>query len=126
MADLKSEPYSNSLSEVLAWANANTQSTIWSCLAAHAAVLQMDGIARRKREEKFFGVMECSRVSNHSLMAGVPALYSTPHSRWNGLAEDELAGCGYSILSRTLGAGVDIVREAPQESVRFLPGPSRI
>ena len=107
-ADLKSEPYWNSFSEVLAWANNNTKSTIWSCLAAHAAVLQMDGIARRKSEEKFFGVMECSRVSNQTLMISVPARFSTPHSRWNGLSEDELVGCGYSILSRTLGAGVDM------------------
>ncbi len=105
--DLKCEPYANRLSEVFAWANANTQSTIWSCLAAHAAVLQMDGIARRKNEEKFCGVMECSRVSNHSLTTGVPARFSTPHSRWNGLSEDELVGSGYTILSRTQGAGVD-------------------
>ena len=105
--DLKCEPYSNRLSEVLAWANANTHSAIWSCLAAHAAVLKIDGITRRKREEKFSGVMECSRVSNHGLTAGVPARFSTPHSRWNGLAEDELVGAGYSILSRTPGAEVD-------------------
>jgi homoserine O-succinyltransferase/O-acetyltransferase len=105
--DLKCEPYANSLSEVLAWADDNTQSSIWSCLAAHAAVLQIDGIARRKREEKFFGVMECARVSNHGLTTGLPARFSTPHSRWNGLSEDELVEAGYSILSRTHGAEVD-------------------
>jgi len=105
--DLKCEPYSNRLSEVLAWANANTHSTIWSCLAAHAAVLKMDGIARRKREEKFCGLMECMRVSNYSLLSGVPARFSTPHSRWNGISENELVAGGYTILSRTRGAEVD-------------------
>ncbi|HWF38131.1 MAG TPA: homoserine O-succinyltransferase [Candidatus Acidoferrales bacterium] len=105
--DLKCEPYSNRLSEVLAWADTNTHSTIWSCLAAHAAVLKMDGIARRKNDEKFCGVMECSRVLNHSLTIGVPARFSTPHSRWNGISEDELLASGYTILSRTLGGQVD-------------------
>jgi homoserine O-succinyltransferase len=105
--DLKCEPYANRLKEVLAWAKANTQSTIWSCLAAHAAVLQLDGIARRKNEEKFCGVMECSRMSNHSLTIGVPARFSTPHSRWNGVSEDELVAGGYTILSRTLEGQVD-------------------
>src|SRR5581483_394092 len=41
---LTDEPYWNSLADVVDWAEHNTISTIWSCLAAHAAVLHLDGI----------------------------------------------------------------------------------
>src|SRR5437867_5212437 len=43
-SDLRHEPYWGSLTQVLDWAERNTASTIWSCLAAHAAVLHLDGI----------------------------------------------------------------------------------
>src|SRR5580692_1821942 len=46
--NLMAEPYWRSLTEVLEWAKENTHSTVWSCLAAHAAVLHSDGLARRK------------------------------------------------------------------------------
>jgi hypothetical protein len=43
MADLRDEPYWESFTQVLEWARTNTYSAVWSCLAAHAAVLHMDG-----------------------------------------------------------------------------------
>jgi len=39
MKNLKDEPYWATLSQVVDWARDYTASTIWSCLAAHAAVL---------------------------------------------------------------------------------------
>jgi len=41
---LSAEPYWPALAELIDWAEHNTISTIWSCLAAHAAVLQLDGV----------------------------------------------------------------------------------
>src|SRR5579872_5094920 len=32
------------LTDIIDWARTNTRSTIWSCLAAHAAVLHLDGV----------------------------------------------------------------------------------
>ena len=57
--NLVDEPYWGSLTRVLEWAEHHTHSTVWSCLAAHAAVLHMDGIGRRPLENKRFG---CLRV----------------------------------------------------------------
>ena len=51
-ADLRDEPYWDSFTRVLEWARKNTYSTVWSCLAAHAAVLHMDGIGRSKSDDK--------------------------------------------------------------------------
>jgi homoserine O-succinyltransferase len=104
---LKDEPCWRSFTQVLDWARDNTYSTVWSCLAAHAAVLYLDGVERRKSEKKHFGVFECSRVSDHLLTDELPSRLRVPHSRWNGVSEDELTSRGYSILTRTEGSGVD-------------------
>ena len=106
-ADLMAEPYWENLTKALEWADENTHSTVWSCLAAHAAVLHLDGINRRKSTTKHFGVFPCEQVGNHQLMADMPSRFAMPHSRWNGVPEDELSACGYSILTRAQGAGVD-------------------
>jgi homoserine O-succinyltransferase/O-acetyltransferase len=105
--NLTDEPYWGSLTKVIDWAEHNTHSSVWSCLAAHAAVLHLDGIARRRLSEKLFGVFECARASDHRLTAGGAASLRAPHSRWNDLPEDELTGCGYRVLTRAKHAGVD-------------------
>ena len=106
-ADLRDECYWQSFTKVLEWARDNTHSAVWSCLAAHAAILHMDGIGRRKSEHKHFGVFECTRASEHPLTGGAPSRFHVPHSRWNGLAEEDLAACGYTVLARTPDAGID-------------------
>src|ERR1700761_2392352 len=45
---LSDEPYWDRLRDLVRWADANTTSSIWSCLAAHAAVELRDGIRRRR------------------------------------------------------------------------------
>jgi homoserine O-succinyltransferase/O-acetyltransferase len=104
---LPDEPYWGSLTRLMEWAEHNTHSTIWSCLAAHAAVLHLDGVRRRPLGDKRFGVFECARVSEHQLTAGVPSRLRMPHSRWNDLPEDALTSCGYRVLTRSDAAGVD-------------------
>lgn len=105
--NLRDEPCWKSLTQVLSWARENTYSAVWSCLAAHAAVLCMDGINRHKGEKKHFGVFECAHVSSHPLMAGSPAHFRIPHSRWNSVSEEELVSRGYSVLTRIAGGDVD-------------------
>lgn len=105
--NLADEPYWKSFEKVVQWARENTRSTVWSCLAAHAAVLSMDGIGRIRSRDKHFGIFECDELSKHPLTANVPAPFRLPHSRWNGLPEDELTLCGYDVLTRTANAGVD-------------------
>ena len=105
--DLRDEPYWGSLTRVLDWAEDHTHSAVWSCLAAHAALLHIDGIGRRALSDKRFGVFECARVSGHPLTAGVPSRPRMPHSRWNEIPEDALTSCGYRVLTRSKDAGVD-------------------
>jgi len=107
-AKLTDEPYWNSLIKVIEWADRNTQSTILSCLSSHAALLHFDGIERRPLNEKRFGLFDFSRISNHPLTAGTPSRFPVPQSRWNEIPADELAACGYRILTHAEDAGVDM------------------
>ncbi len=120
--DLRDEPYWRSFTNVLEWAKGNTRSTVWSCLAAHAAVLSMDDIGRIKSREKVFGVFENMRVSPHGLTADLPIRFKLPHSRWNGIPEEALVGSGYNVLSRSDEAGVDTFVKQEKSLFVFFQG----
>jgi homoserine O-succinyltransferase/O-acetyltransferase len=106
-SNLMDEPYWDSFTRLVDWAQTHTHSTVWSCLAAHAAILHLDGIHRVKRSDKLFGIFDCARGAKHALTAGTPARLRLPHSRWNGVLEDSLRSCGYTVLTRSEQAGVD-------------------
>jgi homoserine O-succinyltransferase/O-acetyltransferase len=105
---LRDEPYWPSLTKLMAWAERNTDSTIWSCLAAHAAVLHADGIERQPRNEKLFGVFDCEIIRAHALTAGIPLRLFVPHSRHNDLPAAALIANGYRILTQSAAAGADM------------------
>lgn len=121
-SDLRAEPYWRTLAKIVDWAEMNTRSTIWSCLAAHAAVLHMDGIARHALSDKCFGVFDCVRSADEPVMKGLPARLAFPHSRWNELREKELAAAGYSILTRSDAAGVDMFARQGNSLFVFFQG----
>jgi homoserine O-succinyltransferase len=61
-------------------------------------------------------------VARHELVEGLGPTSSTPHSRLNGLDEDELAAKGYLTLTRSHRAGADMfVKEGASLQV-FLQG----
>jgi homoserine O-succinyltransferase/O-acetyltransferase len=107
-SDLRAEPYWPSLTRLLDWSQSRALPSVWSCLAAHAAVLHLSGIARTRLERKYFGVFEHSVESNHPLMANITAPLATPHSRWNDLPVAELRSSGYTILSEAKDHGANI------------------
>jgi homoserine O-succinyltransferase len=106
-ADLREETYWPSFKSLLAWAQMYARSAIWSCLAAHAAVLALDGIERVRSRHKHFGIFTSEQVAPHALLAGAPASLRFPHSRWNGLSVGQLATQGYQVLTRNGSSGVD-------------------
>jgi homoserine O-succinyltransferase/O-acetyltransferase len=106
-ADLREEAYWPSFTRLLAWTQEHARSAVWSCLAAHAAVLALDGIERVRSQHKHFGIFTCEQASPHPLLAGAPASMRLPHSRWNGVSACELDANGYQVLTRTRDGGVD-------------------
>ena len=119
---LPQEPIWRSLTEVIDWAEHNTRSTLFSCLAAHAAVLHLDGVDRRRLARKCSGVFTVDRVGDHPLLAGIRAPLVVPHSRWNGLDEQELGAAGYDILTRSDDTGVDMFVKQWRSLFVFLQG----
>jgi homoserine O-succinyltransferase len=105
--DLRDEAYWPSFLRVLAWTQEHGCSAVWSCLAAHAAVLALDGIERVRSQRKHVGIFTCKQAAPHALLAGAPATLRLPHSRWNGVSEADLAAQGYQVLTRTGDSGVD-------------------
>jgi homoserine O-succinyltransferase/O-acetyltransferase len=118
--ELRDEPYWGPLTQVLDWAERNTISAVLSCLAAHAAVLHRDAIRRHPLPDKRFGVFGYDRVSDHPLTSGSADVLRFPHSRWNEVREQELSSCGYTIVTRSENAGVDLfVRQTKSLFVHF-------
>jgi homoserine O-succinyltransferase len=120
--DLRDEPYWQTLSQVVDWARINTTSTIWSCLAAHAAVLHVDGIERSELPNKLFGVFDCQLAAAHPMTTQFPAEVRVPHSRYNDLLEPALTACGYRVLTRSATAGVDMFAKQDNSLHIFLQG----
>jgi len=113
---LAEEAYWKSLTQLIEFANETATPAIWSCLAAHAAVLHLDGIQRHPLGQKISGLFRCARASDHQLLAGLPASWCIPHSRLNTLDPAELVEAGFEILSFSEQAGADtfmLRRRAP-------------
>ncbi|WP_024509232.1 homoserine O-succinyltransferase [Bradyrhizobium sp. ARR65] len=119
---LANEPYWRDLAGIIEWAKTKTRSTIWSCLAAHAAVLHLDGIERQRLSAKCSGIYSCAKTQDHWLIRGLRAPLKIPHSRLNELREDELEGRGYQVLTRSQAAGVDIFIKQYQSRFIFFQG----
>jgi homoserine O-succinyltransferase len=124
-SDLRQEPYWHALTDVLAWAERNTHSTILSCLAAHAGVLHSDNVPRHPLPDKQFGVFDSACVQNqdhphqdhpHALTRNAAPL-RFPHSRWNEVRADALVAAGYTILTQSPQAGVDLFLKQKDKSL---------
>ena len=119
-ADLRQESYWRELTQLIDWAQTGTVSTLFSCLAAHAAVLHLDGIGRRALPQKLSGIYDTSRAEDDPLFFNTRPSVPVPHSRKNDIAESDLVASGYRVLSRLTNGQVDIfTRELPGQS-RFV------
>lgn len=121
-ADLTAEPYWTCLSKIVEWAEDNTIATVWSCLAAHAAVLHLDAVRRTPLKEKCFGLFEHTSASDHLLLQGLSSPLLTPHSRWNEISEGALVSSGYLVLSKSTAAGVDMFVKERKALFLFFQG----
>lgn len=121
-ARLDQEPFWPQIQTLVDWARVHTLSTIWSCLAAHAATLHLCGVERRRAPRKVSGVYSFERCSEDWAGEAAQARSIAPHSRYNGLAGDELETHGFHVASWSPGVGVDLYwREEPSLFV-FLQG----
>jgi homoserine O-succinyltransferase len=118
--DLRDEPYWPELAHLIDWAEIGTISTLFSCLAAHAAVLHLDGVPRRPLPRKLSGVYQSARVEDDPLFFGMTLETAVPHSRRNDIAEADLVARGYRVLSRLSNGQADIFTREPPGHSRFV------
>ena len=121
-ATLVEEPFWRDLTAIIDWAKANTRSTIWSCLAAHAAVRHLDGIERRRLDTKCSGIYDCFKVADHWLTDGLPTPLRVSHSRLNELRAGDLSKRGYQLLTLSPEGGVDIFAKKLRSQFIFFQG----
>jgi homoserine O-succinyltransferase len=119
--DLRDEPFWAELAALIDWAERNTVSTVFSCLAAHAAVLHLDGVVRQPLPEKCSGVYAVE-ATTHPLAPHRDGLLLVPHSRLNGLDEMALTRRGYQVLTRSDEIGVDSFVRDQNSLFLFLQG----
>ena len=109
------------------WAEANTRSTIWSCLAAHAAVLHLDGIERQRLDAKCSGIFDCAKVGERLADEERLARRSRyAHSRFNALRKSDLTARGYQRADRIHRGRRRYLRQAAAQPFHLLSGPSGI
>jgi homoserine O-succinyltransferase len=121
-ATLPEEPFWKDLTAIIDWAENNTRSAIWSCLAAHAAVLHLDGIERQRLDVKCSGVYDCAKVTDDWLMKGITSPLKVAHSRINALDKGDLTAQGYQLLTESPRAGVDIFAKRLRSHFIFFQG----
>jgi homoserine O-succinyltransferase len=121
-ATLPEEPFWGDLTAIIDWAEKNTRSTIWSCLAAHAAVLHLDGTERQRLATKCSGVYDCSRVADSWLTDDIRSPFRIAHSRLNELRAGDLVAGGYQVLTNSPEAGVDIFAKQLRSHFIFFQG----
>jgi len=121
-ARLDEEPYWRDIQRLIDWARDHTLSAIWSCLAAHTAVLHLDGVERRRAERKISGVFSFQTTQHAWSDAPTSAAVVVPHSRYNGLVADDLEQRGYNIASYSPKIGVDVFWRNEPSLFLFLQG----
>jgi len=125
---LRSEPYWMELSQLVDWAQANTISTLFSGLAAPAAVLHLDGVSHRPLPAPLLGVYASVRAEDDPLFFNSAPSVPVPHVRRHELASADLKAAGYRVLAEldsNNGVGGDGVGGQADIFTRETPGQSR-
>jgi len=120
--NLKDEPYWSALASLFDWIDREGPSVLYSCLAAHAAVLHFDGIKRRRLDKKRFGLFDHTTTGHDELTEHLPHTFKIAHSRWNEIPEGALGESGYRILTESTEAGADLFVKQRRNLHLFLQG----
>lgn len=121
-SELEAEPYWQQMVGLLEWTQSHGTPSIWSCLAAHAAALALDGIRRQRLPEKRFGVFTHRAAAEHPLFSGIGESIVTPHSRWNELPVEALGAAGYILGSVSPETGADCFLREGQAPILCFQG----
>lgn len=120
--NLRQEKYWPELTALFDWIARENLPTLFSCLAAHAAVLHFDGIERQPMPAKRFGLFDHAIATRHPLTAGLVTPLRVAHSRWNEVTRDALQTGSYQVLSYSPEAGADLFVKRQRDNWLFFQG----
>ncbi|MFT5315437.1 MAG: homoserine O-succinyltransferase [Candidatus Krumholzibacteriia bacterium] len=107
------------LSEVLAWAADEVDSTLCSCLATHAALQFQHGQERVALEEKRWGVYSHQvKNTSHPLVSSLPEKFAVPHSRYNEVTAAQFGSAGVKVLVESEEGEVHLA--VSEDGMRFV------
>jgi homoserine O-succinyltransferase len=95
---LVDEPYWSELVDLLAEASTRPTSIMLSCLAAHAALLALDGIERNRLPAKCTGIFAHDIAGASPLTGGMQGPVLMPHSRINDVPTEAVLAAGWEVL----------------------------
>jgi homoserine O-succinyltransferase len=121
--ELSTQPFWQTLIEVIDWAYENVTSTLCSCLATHAVLEFRYGQKRRALGFKRWGVYSHRVVSrNHPLITGVNTRFDVPHSRFNQIDRAQFDAANLPVLVESEVAGVHLAASEDQFRLVFFQG----
>ena len=120
--NLEDEPYWGAMKRLFNRLEHAQRPVIFSCLAAHAAVLHFDGPRRERLPQKRFGMFEQVRTGRHELTDGLGSAARVAHSRCNEIAPEALEQNGYRVLTLASDAGADLFIKRDRETWLFCQG----
>lgn len=118
---LVDEPFWPLMSRLTCWAEDHAIASIWSCLAAHAAIFRLAGVSRQRLSKKLSGLFECKKAPDHPLTIGTPEKWLVPHSRYNDMPEAELLSHGFQPVT-SIESGLDIFTKQSNSFFVFFQG----
>lgn len=122
-SDLTHQDFWAPLCKVIDWANDNVTSTIFSCLATHAAFKHLYGIDRRPLPQKRWGIYEHYKADKaHPLLRTTNTCFYVPHSRHNEISHTDFVQAGAHILVESEAGGVHMATSEDRFRFVFFQG----
>ncbi|MGL9788313.1 homoserine O-succinyltransferase [Enterococcus casseliflavus] len=100
--------YWQELQEIMDWSQTNCTSVLHICWGAQAGLYYHYGIDKVLYPSKLFGVFEQAVTHFHPLVRGFDDVFYTPHSRYTGIDEGQLAQAPLEILAAGVETGPSI------------------
>ena len=122
LPDMRAEPHWAKMAALIDVTVAHDLPVLWSCRAAHAAVLHLDGIERVRLPEKLSGIFQTDMIANAPVLRHLAGNPVSPQSRYHGLDADELLAKDYTILTQSAVVGPDWFTRRASPHMLFVQG----
>lgn len=122
LPDMRAEPHWPKMAALIEATVTRNLPVLWSCRAAHAAVLHLDGIERVRLAQKLSGVFQTDMTASAPVMRHLAGNPVTPQSRYNSLDTAELLAKSYTILTQSAEVGPDWFTRCASPQMLFVQG----